>query len=168
MRVCNLHFCSKKEFSHLFHEFNLEFRLSQSSWVRPRVVTFAVLKIPEFSVHTRTIRSKDIFMKKKKKILYVKVAAFSDKRESATGASHSMLSNRLSWFYDLKGSSVTLDTACSSSLVGLHLGCQSLLHGESDMASPLLIASELFELGFETNSFRVLSVVFNSNLSLDE
>ncbi|KAI1772330.1 hypothetical protein F4818DRAFT_444554 [Hypoxylon cercidicola] len=52
----------------------------------------------------------------------------------ATGISSSMLSNRVSWFYDLRGPSITIDTACSSSLVGLHLGCQSLLNGESDMS----------------------------------
>lgn len=51
----------------------------------------------------------------------------------ATGNSGSMHSNRLSWFYDLRGPSVTIDTACSSSLVGIHLACQSLIQGEADM-----------------------------------
>lgn len=53
----------------------------------------------------------------------------------ATGTSMAMLSNRLSWFYDFRGPSLTLDTACSSSLVSLHLACQSLLRGESEMVS---------------------------------
>ena len=34
----------------------------------------------------------------------------------------------------LQGPSLAVDTACSSSLVALHLACQSLRHGESDMA----------------------------------
>ena len=53
----------------------------------------------------------------------------------ATGMSGAMLSNRISWFYDLRGTSLTLDTACSSSLVGLHLACQSILQGETEMVT---------------------------------
>lgn len=53
---------------------------------------------------------------------------------SSTGNASAILSNRISYFYDLKGPSVTLDTACSSSLVALHLGCQSLRSGESKRA----------------------------------
>jgi len=37
-----------------------------------------------------------------------------------------MLSNRLSYFFNLNGPSFTIDTACSASLVALHLACQSL------------------------------------------
>jgi acyl transferase domain-containing protein/NADPH:quinone reductase-like Zn-dependent oxidoreductase/NAD(P)-dependent dehydrogenase (short-subunit alcohol dehydrogenase family) len=52
---------------------------------------------------------------------------------AASGTSRAMLSNRLSWFFDLRGPSLTLDTACSSSLYALHLACQSLRLGESKM-----------------------------------
>ncbi|KAI0383268.1 hypothetical protein F5Y04DRAFT_269991 [Hypomontagnella monticulosa] len=52
----------------------------------------------------------------------------------ATGTAAAMLSNRVSWFYDLRGPSITIDTACSSSLIALHLACENLLQGESDMS----------------------------------
>lgn len=48
--------------------------------------------------------------------------------------SSSLASNRLSWFYNLKGPSLTLDTACSSSLTALHLACQSIRTGEAEMS----------------------------------
>ena len=64
-----------------------------------------------------------------------------------TGTLHSVLTNRLSYFLDLKGPSISIDTACSSSLVAIHLACQSLRLGESDMALAggvsLMISPEL-------------------------
>lgn len=51
----------------------------------------------------------------------------------ATGKGKAMLANRISWFFDLRGSSFTVDTACSSSLYALHLACQSLRLKESKM-----------------------------------
>jgi len=50
------------------------------------------------------------------------------------GQSRAMTANRVSYFYDLKGLSVTVDTACSGSLVALHLACQSLRTGDATMA----------------------------------
>ncbi|EMD62135.1 hypothetical protein GGP41_002398 [Bipolaris sorokiniana] len=55
-------------------------------------------------------------------------------RHRVTGLTNSMHSNRVSWFFDLKGPSVTIDTACSSSMAALHFGSQSLRTGESDMS----------------------------------
>ncbi|KAI8161527.1 Compactin diketide synthase [Colletotrichum sp. SAR 10_86] len=54
-------------------------------------------------------------------------------RYQATSSGSSMLSNRISHFFDLRGPSLTVDTACSSGLYALHLACQSILTGESDM-----------------------------------
>ena len=54
-------------------------------------------------------------------------------RFAITSGEGSMLSNRISWFYDLTGPSATVDTACSSSLMALHLACQTLRNGEATM-----------------------------------
>ncbi len=50
------------------------------------------------------------------------------------GVMMTVLSNRLSHAFDLRGPSLTLDTACSSSLVSLHYACQSLRNEECDQA----------------------------------
>ena len=42
-----------------------------------------------------------------------------------------MFANRLSYFFDLKGASLTLDTGCSGSMVALHQACESIRNGES-------------------------------------
>ncbi|KAF2207327.1 hypothetical protein CERZMDRAFT_107796 [Cercospora zeae-maydis SCOH1-5] len=55
-------------------------------------------------------------------------------RHRVTGLTNSLLSNRVSWFFDFRGPSITIDTACSSSMVALHMGAQSLRSGESELA----------------------------------
>ncbi|EHK20225.1 putative PKS-NRPS protein [Trichoderma virens Gv29-8] len=52
----------------------------------------------------------------------------------ASGTARSILSNRISYFFDWHGPSVTIDTACSSSLIALHQAVQSLRAGEVPLA----------------------------------
>src|SRR5438045_758583 len=43
-----------------------------------------------------------------------------------TGGTLSILANRISYVFDLRGASLTVDTACSSSLVALHHACEAI------------------------------------------
>ena len=50
-----------------------------------------------------------------------------------TGTASSIVANRVSYFYDFRGPSMSIDTACSSSLVAVHEGVKALRAGDVDV-----------------------------------
>jgi rhizoxin synthesis polyketide synthase RhiC len=54
--------------------------------------------------------------------------------ESFTGSSDAIVASRLSYFLDLKGPALVVNTGCSSSATAIHLACESLRNGESNLA----------------------------------
>lgn len=66
----------------------------------------------------------------------------------ATGTSQALMSNRISYWFDLRGPSETIDTACSSSLVALHQAVCAIKAGQCEQAlvgtANLLISPHLF------------------------
>lgn len=51
-----------------------------------------------------------------------------------TGTGPEYISGRVSWFFNLRGPSMTVNTACSSSLVALHEARNAILAGDCGMA----------------------------------
>ncbi|MDT5212285.1 MAG: polyketide synthase 13 [Mycobacterium sp.] len=50
-----------------------------------------------------------------------------------TGTASSIIANRVSYFFDFRGPSMSIDTACSSSLVAVHEGIKALRAGDVDV-----------------------------------
>ncbi|MFB7666718.1 SDR family NAD(P)-dependent oxidoreductase [Kitasatospora sp. NPDC056138] len=63
-----------------------------------------------------------------------------------TGNAHSVATGRVSYLLGAHGPSMAVDTACSSGLLSVHLACQSLRTGESDLA---LAGAAMLQLGPE-------------------
>ncbi|MGW2331446.1 SDR family NAD(P)-dependent oxidoreductase [Streptomyces sp. NPDC001700] len=61
-------------------------------------------------------------------------AADGPGRHSLTGRSRGVIANRTSWILGTRGPSMTVDTGQSSSLTAVHLACESLREGESELA----------------------------------
>ncbi|KAL4900464.1 hypothetical protein BDW74DRAFT_188294 [Aspergillus multicolor] len=73
-----------------------------------------------------------IFERSYDRIGHKDLATVSNTHMNGTG--EAILSNRISYCFDLKGPCMTIDTGCSGSLVALHQACQSLRLGESSLA----------------------------------
>ncbi|WP_425585415.1 acyltransferase domain-containing protein [Streptomyces lunalinharesii] len=52
---------------------------------------------------------------------------------TATGMHDGIIANRVSYILGLQGPSMAIDAACAGSLVSVHVGCQSLWMGESEL-----------------------------------
>ncbi|QHC32565.1 type I polyketide synthase [Streptomyces sp. HF10] len=52
---------------------------------------------------------------------------------TATGMHDGIIANRVSYILGLQGPSMAIDAACAGSLVSVHLGCQSIWMGESEL-----------------------------------
>ncbi|KAI0836425.1 hypothetical protein F5Y06DRAFT_305204 [Hypoxylon sp. FL0890] len=75
-----------------------------------------------------------------------------------TGTARSIVANRISYFFDWHGASMTIDTACSSSLIAVHQAVQVLRSGASRMAvaagTNLILGPEPY---IAETTFRMLS-----------
>ena len=55
-------------------------------------------------------------------------------RQISLSGNPSSIANRVSYFCNFHGPSLAIDTMCSSSLTAIHLACQSLTHGNCEVA----------------------------------
>ncbi|MBB5913648.1 polyketide synthase 13 [Nocardia transvalensis] len=68
------------------------------------------------------------------------------------GSVSSIIPNRVSYFFDFRGPSVSVDTACSSTLVAVHEAVQALRSGDADVAlagGVNMILAPFATLGFD-------------------
>ncbi|CAM5508225.1 hypothetical protein SALBM311S_05459 [Streptomyces alboniger] len=73
---------------------------------------------------------------------------------TATGTQAGIIANRVSYTLGLQGPSMTVDTACSASLVAVHLACQAIRNGESE-----LVLAGGVNLSFLTDHFLAMDQI---------
>ncbi len=54
-------------------------------------------------------------------------------KKTGIASIHASIANRVSYFLNLHGPSMAIDTMCSSSLTAIHIACQDLKQGRTDM-----------------------------------
>ncbi|KAI1416801.1 hybrid PKS-NRPS PsoA [Hypoxylon sp. FL1857] len=99
-------------------------------------IVYECLEAAGYSIHDLGGTSTGVFVGQMTDDYYALLLRDVDNapQHTSTGTSRSMMANRVSHFFNLKGLSLGIDTACSSSLVALHQAVQSLRNGDSQMA----------------------------------
>ncbi|MCX7920840.1 MAG: SDR family NAD(P)-dependent oxidoreductase [Clostridia bacterium] len=65
---------------------------------------------------------------------YPWVSGDTDMGSLLSNSSYWSIANRISYFFNFKGPSMSVDTACSSSMTAIHLACESIRNGECSVA----------------------------------
>jgi acyl transferase domain-containing protein/NAD(P)-dependent dehydrogenase (short-subunit alcohol dehydrogenase family)/acyl carrier protein/SAM-dependent methyltransferase len=65
---------------------------------------------------------------------YQLLTAEIDGQPMSPSSSYGSIANRVSYYFNFHGPSFALDSMCSSSLSAIHLACESIRRGESDLA----------------------------------
>lgn len=82
----------------------------------------------------------------------------SDVLQMITSGDKDYLATRVSYKLDLHGPAVSVQTACSTGLVAIHMGCESILNGESDLVLAGAVAVSVpNEAGYTAPEGSVLS-----------
>lgn len=68
--------------------------------------------------------------------------------QAALGSTPSMLPNRISWYFGLRGPSMHIDTACSGSMVAMDMACQSIMTGNSNAVCHFMSRFRWLRIGF--------------------
>ncbi|WP_338894782.1 amino acid adenylation domain-containing protein [Streptomyces sp. TG1A-60] len=138
------------------------FRLSpaEAQWIDPQqrhLIQSAWRALEDAGLAGRPHRSTGVFVGASYQ--HYRDVVVDDVVQTAAGLGNhnAILANRLSYFLDLHGPSMTVDTLCSSSLVALHTAVRSIRNGECEQAIVagvhLGMSPQYFQLGSRLRSF---------------
>ncbi|MFE5482696.1 amino acid adenylation domain-containing protein, partial [Streptomyces sp. NPDC056527] len=138
------------------------FRLSpaEAEWIDPQqrhLVQSAWRALEDAGLAGKTQRSTGVFVGASYQHYRDMVVGDVVQTAAGLGNHNAILANRVSYFLDLHGPSMTIDTLCSSSLVALHTAVRSLRDGECEQAIVagvhLAMSPQYFQLGARLRSF---------------
>ncbi|MFD3524259.1 amino acid adenylation domain-containing protein, partial [Streptomyces sp. NPDC058653] len=138
------------------------FRLSpaEAEWIDPQqrhLVQSAWRALEDAGLAGGTQRSTGVFVGASYQHYRDMVVGDVVQTAAGLGNHNAILANRVSYFLDLHGPSMTIDTLCSSSLVALHTAVRSIRDGECEQAIVagvhLAMSPQYFQLGARLRSF---------------
>ncbi|WP_405789788.1 amino acid adenylation domain-containing protein [Streptomyces sp. NBC_01367] len=138
------------------------FRLSpaEAEWIDPQqrhLVQSAWRALEDAGLAGTTQRSTGVFVGASYQHYRDMVVGDVVQTAAGLGNHNAILANRVSYFLDLHGPSMTIDTLCSSSLVALHTAVRSIRNGECEQAVVagvhLAMSPQYFQLGSRLRSF---------------
>lgn len=87
-------------------------------------------------------------------------------RTAITGTECSLIPNRVSFYFGLRGPSIHVDTACSSSLSALDMACKVIRDGDAESVGFFFLSPSKTPSGYVRALIQLQALVTGSNLLL--